>query len=267
MKNLFQLQARLDQDWKDKTILLFLDYDGTLTPIAQTPSDAVLPPENKRLLHDLARYPRCQVVVISGRAMVDLKQMVDVQGITYIANHGWEMEDPSMDLKSQLPADTVSAMEHIKNELILKLSGVKGVLIEDKGGTLSVHYRQVSLNQVPLVKKIIDHTCDPFLQINSVKILLGKKVLEIIPPIMWNKGEAALWLFKKQEIIKGRGQILPVYIGDDTTDEDAFEALKNKGITVFVGAPKFSVAEYCLAGPQEATLILKHMAGRTYEKL
>ena len=71
-----------------------------------------------------------------------------------------------------------------------------------------------------------------------------------MPPIMWNKGEAALWLFKKQEIIKGRGNILPVYIGDDTTDEDAFEALKNKGITVFVGASKFSKAQYCLAGPQ-----------------
>ena len=123
------------------------------------------------------------MVVISGRAMADLKQMVDVQGITYIANHGWEMEDPSMHFESLLPADTVSAMEHIKNELILKLSGVQGVLIEDKGVTLSVHYRLVSLNQEPLVKKIFDHVCDAFLQAKSVKILLGKKVLEIMPPI------------------------------------------------------------------------------------
>ena len=66
----------------------------------------------------------------------------------------------------------------------------------------------------------------------------GKKVLELRPPVEWDKGKAALWFLRKQEILMGKGNVLPVYIGDDSTDEDAFEALKNKGITVFVGTPK-----------------------------
>ncbi len=259
MKGFSQLQERFYREARDKTILLFLDYDGTLAPIAQTPRDALLPTENKRLLRGLAGNPRCQLVIISGRAMEDLKRMVGVPGITYIANHGWDMEGPLMYFKSLVPTDTVPVMKHIKNELTLTLSVIKGVLIEDKEVSLSVHYRRVALRQVPLVRKIIDQTCDIFLQLNKIRVLAGKKVLEILPPIKWNKGEAALWLLNKQEMMKGYDNVLAVYIGDDTTDEDAFKALKNKGITVFVGASKLSAAEYRLAGLREVTKLLKYI--------
>jgi trehalose-phosphatase len=119
-----------------------------------------------------------------------------------------------------------------------------------------------------LVKRIFEYVCMPYRRKNEIKIHAGKKVLELRPPGEWDKGKAALWLLRKHEILHGKGNVLPVYIGDDSTDEDAFEALKNKGITVLVGSPrKFSTAQYYLAQPQEVTEILKLMVDSAHEKL
>ena len=90
MKNLLEFWDNIAQVWADKKIILFLDYDGTLTPIAANPSQAVLSQENKELLSRLVKIPVFQVVIISGRALADIKQMVGIDGIVYIGNHGWE---------------------------------------------------------------------------------------------------------------------------------------------------------------------------------
>ena len=135
--------------------------------------------------------------------------------------------------------DVSSMMQRIKYELIAQLSEIQGAFVEDKGVTLSVHYRMVARDKEFLVRRIFDHICMPYRRQNMVKIHAGKKVLELRPPVEWDKGKAALWLLRKQEILHGKGNVLPVYIGDDSTDEDAFIALKNKGITVFVGRQDF----------------------------
>lgn len=259
MKNLLESWDKIAQAWGHKKVILFLDYDGTLAPIAQNPSQAVLSQENKELVEHLVKIPAFQVVIISGRALVDVKQMVGVKGIIYIGNHGWEIEGSSMHFESLIPVQVSSIMEKIKYELITRLSDIQGAFVEDKGVTLSVHYRLVAQDKEFLVRRIFDHICVPYRRQNEIKINKGKKVLEIRPPVEWDKGKAALWLLRKGEILYGKGNILPVYIGDDSTDEDAFTALKNKGITVFVGTPSFSAAQYCLAGPQEVTELLKHM--------
>lgn len=257
----------MSQAWGDKNIILFLDYDGTLTPIAQSPSQAVLSQENKELIKCLVKTSVIQVVVISGRSLADVKEMVGIEGILYVGNHGWEIEGPAMNFESLIPVHVSSMMKKIKYELIAQLSDIQGVFVEDKGVTLSVHYRLASEDKGFLVKRIFDHVCMPFRRQNMVKVHAGKKVLELRPPVEWDKGKAAMWLLRKQEILKGRGKVLPVYIGDDSTDEDAFEALKNKGITVFVGKAKFSSAQYCLAGPQEVTVFLRHILDSACEKL
>ena len=95
----------------------------------------------------------------------------------------------------------------------------------------------------------------------------GKKVLEIRPPLAWDKGKAALWLLRKQELAYGRGNVVPVYIGDDSTDEDAFEALKGRGVTVFVGPPRLSAAQYYLKQTQEVTELMKRITEGVHEKL
>jgi trehalose-phosphatase len=261
MKNLLQSFETLPQGWREKNIMLFLDYDGTLSPIADTPDKAVLPPENKELLKMFAGMPQCQIVIISGRALVDIERIVGVEGIDYIGNHGWEIDGPHIRFESLVPPQIMAALEQISNELATKLSGIQGVLIEDKGITLSVHYRLVSEDQVPLVRQIFDRVCVPYSRQNKVKIHQGKKVLEIRPAIEWDKGKAALWFLKKQLLVWGNGNVLPFYVGDDITDEEAFRAIKDKGVTVFVGAMGGSShAEYYLESPQDVTQFLKQLA-------
>ncbi len=259
MKNLLEFWDKIAQAWADKKIILFLDYDGTLTPIAQSPWQAVLSRENKELIEHLVKSSVFQVVIISGRTLVDVKQMVGLEGVIYIGNHGWEIEGSSMHFESLVPVQVSSIMEKIKYELITQLSDVPGAFVEDKGVTLSVHYRLVARDKEFLVRRIFEHICMPYCRQNEIKVHAGKKVLEIRPPVEWDKGKAALWLLRKQEILHGKGNVLPVYFGDDSTDEDAFRALRNKGITVFVGTSRFSAAQYYLPGPQEVTELLKHM--------
>jgi len=267
MKNLLEYCDQIVQAWANKNIILFLDYDGTLTAIAPSPSEAVLSEENKELIEQLAKIPLFQVVIISGRSLQDIKQMVGIDGVIYIGNHGWEIDGSSMHFESLIPVQFSSMLSRIKYELITQLADIPGAFVEDKGMTLSVHYRMVGKNKEALVRRIFDYICLPYSKQNMIKVYEGKKVLELRPPVEWDKGKAALWLLRKQEILKGKSKVLPIYLGDDTTDEDAFRALKNKGITVFVGKPKNSTAQYFLAGPQEVTDFLKYMSYGAYEKL
>ena len=131
MRNLLQYWDKLTQAWHDKKIILFLDYDGTLTPIAQSPSQAVLSQENKKLIERLVKTPRFQVVIISGRTLLDIKQMAAIEGAVYIGNHGWEIEGSSMHFENLIPLPISSIMEKIKYELITQLSDIQGAFVED----------------------------------------------------------------------------------------------------------------------------------------
>ena len=104
---------------------------------------------------------------------------------------------------------------------------------------------------------IFNEITDPYIVRSKIKINSGKKVYEIRPPIMWDKGKVALWLLARQQFLLERNKILPVYIGDDVTDEDAFKALKKKGLTIFVGERASSEAEYYLKTTEEVAEFLR----------
>jgi trehalose-phosphatase len=260
LKDLLESWDTFIHEISGKELLLFLDYDGTLSPIAPTPAEATLPDENKDLLARLVKMPFFQTVIISGRPLHDLKNIVGLKGPVYIGNHGWEIEDASMHLESLIPTEVTSVMKKIKYELITQLSDIPGAFVEDKGVTLSVHYRLSPLDKEPLIRRIFDYICMPYRRQNMVKVYAGKKVLELRPPLAWDKGKAALWLLRKHAILRGSGRVWPVYIGDDVADEDAFEALKARGTTVWVGDPKiFSAAKYFLTGTREVTEVLRRI--------
>jgi trehalose 6-phosphate phosphatase len=268
LKDFSQLWNNLFHNHLKKTILLFLDYDGTLAPIAPTPEEAILPRENKLLLERLVKIPSFQLVVISGRALSDVKHMVGVKGIVYSGNHGWEIEGVDIHFESLLSPEISALMESIKYELAARLSDIQGAFIEDKGVTLSVHYRQVPQDKELLVKRLSHQTWQNYERQNRIRISPGKKVLEVRPPVDWDKGKAALWILRKQEILRGKGQVLPIYIGDDVSDEEAFKALRAQGITILVSEEeRSSAAEYRIKGPSQVTEILKHMVEMEYEKL
>jgi len=257
MEYLFSRLKKLKELLSHKFILLLLDYDGTLVKIMETPGKAVIPKETKELLQKLSRSFYCKLGIISGRSLQDIKKMIGIKNIIYSGNHGLELEGPKIKSQTQVSLEMKAVIKNIVKELQEKLSGIKGVLIEDKGFTLSIHYRRVGEKDLPVFEKIIQEVVRPYAIRDKIKVDSGKKVYEIKLPLQWDKGKIALWLMARQQFAAGEEQVLPVYIGDDATDEDAFRALKSKGITVFVGEPQDSQADYYLKDPEEVTKLLR----------
>ncbi|MDD5737090.1 MAG: trehalose-phosphatase [Candidatus Omnitrophica bacterium] len=239
-------------------VYLFLDYDGTIVPIADTPAKAVIPKRTKELLRRLALAGGFKLAVISGRSLKDVKKMVGVRGIVYSGNHGIEVSGPGIRPRSFAPAGFRGLIKRIAGDLRKRMAGVNGVVLEDKGYSLSVHYRLVSRKDIPRVRKAFRAATARYIAGGKARAGAGKMVLEIKPPVDWDKGKLVMWLLARQRPSAGRGRpVLPVYIGDDITDEDAFAALGNKGITVFVGKPGRTKAAYFLKDHREVIRFLR----------
>jgi len=259
MEYLFSHWDKLKNRLSDKSILLFLDYDGTLTPIAETPGMAVISQEAKDLLNKLSKKSHCSVAIISGRSLSDIKGFVWLKDIIYAGNHGLEIEGPKIKFESQVSPRLKSVIRQIYEDAVSKLSKIKGVLIEDKGLTISVHYRLVDEKNIQEFLSIFNEIAGPYIVRDKIKINSGKKVYEIKPPVMWDKGKVVLWLLARQQFLSGENKIFPIYIGDDITDNDAFKVLKNKGLTIFVGESNVSDASYYLKDTEEATECLSRI--------
>lgn len=256
MDYLFDGWNKIEKFLVNKHIFLFLDYDGTLTPIAETPKKAVISREAKGLLNKLSKNSHCTVAIISGRSLGDIKTVVGLKNIIYVGNHGLEIEGPKIKFESEIMPRLKAVIRHIYNDLVINLSGIKGVLIEDKRLTISVHYRLMDKKNMPFLRSVLAKVTEPYLVRNKVKINLGKKVYEIRPPTIWDKGKIVLWLLARQQFVSEDKNVLPIYFGDDMTDEDAFRALKRKGLTIIVGEQKSSSAEYYLKDAEEVTRFL-----------
>jgi trehalose 6-phosphate phosphatase len=200
------------------------------------------------------------VAVVSGRALADIRHHVALKELIYVGNHGFEIDGPDIHFESICSPEINSLLDRVKAELTAAFSKIEGVLIEDKGLTISLHYRLVSVENIPLVQKTFETVCKVYEQQKQIVVFTGKKVIEIRPPILWNKGTAVMWLLKKYKIALGKNSPC-VYVGDDTTDEDAFESLKDIGVTVVVGGdPSIqSKAGYFVNNTQEVTAFLKDM--------
>lgn len=246
---------------KNMLLFIFLDFDGTLAPIADTPAKAAMPEGTRNILKSLSKKSSCKIAIISGRALEDIKRkFTGLKGIIYSGNHGLEIDGPKITFSPLVSRRYKMAIKVIKETLQRKLHLVKGVILEDKVISLGLHYRLVDDKQVSLVKTIFHETVIRYLAGSRIRIREGKKVLEVRPPLEWDKGKVVLWLLSRQEFAKHGKEVLPVYIGDDLTDEDAFKALKRRGITIFVGNPdKPSNAKYYLKDTFEVTRLLENI--------
>lgn len=241
-------------------VLLFADFDGTLTPIVGKPSEARLSAGMKAKLADLARRPRVTVGVISGRPLAELRPMVDIKGIYYAGNHGLEIAGPGLAWVSPEAEKARAMMNGLAQDLAEALATTAGVIIEDKGLGLSVHYRLVPPDEQPNVIDTFHHVVDSLAAAGKIKITSGKKVLEVRPPIDWDKGRAIEAI--RSEIMKALKlqQVMTVYLGDDLTDEDAFRSLRPpEGWSIYVGGNNpASAAGYYL----DTTADVEEMFGR-----
>jgi trehalose-phosphatase len=247
MKHLFKDWEYVQDKIRQAQILfLFLDYDGTLTPIVSRPELALCPPEVKRHLEELRDLPWVYLAIISGRSLEDLRQKVGVPGIIYVGNHGLEIENPSGSHKKSLSSTRTREFRKITQNLQNSMKEIPGILFEEKGPILSVHYRNVPQKCLALIPQVLEEELQ--LWKDRWKMASGKMVLEIRPNVDFHKGKAV------REILKTFPSLglLPLYLGDDRTDEDAFRALKGQGISVFIGPGKLpSKADFFLRNPGE----------------
>lgn len=267
MKYLFNEWNKVEGRIKDKYLFIFLDFDGTLVPIVDTPDKAMLPNKIKILLKKIVDNPMLKLALISGRAIKDIKNKIGLESIIFSGNHGLEIEGPKINFKPMVSQRYKVIMERIKNELEQRIHLINGAFIEDKGLSLSLHYRLVSKGQIPLLKTIFHEAIIAYLIKNKIRIKPGKMVLEVRPPVEWDKGKVVLWLLSRQIFALNKDNILPIYIGDDLTDEDAFKVLRRKGLTVLVGQPGNSNADYYLKNTEEVAEFLRLISDLKYNSL
>lgn len=241
------LQAR-------RELLMLLDYDGTLTPIVERPELAVLAPGTRAILRDLASI--MPVAVVSGRDLGMLRDLVDVPGLVYVGDHGFDMTDLAGE-NHHLEAvrDYLPVLDAVEQYLREGLAGVAGALLERKRSSIAVHFRLVAEADVPQVRARVQEVLSAHSQL---KVTPGKKVVEIQPGLDWDKGKAVEWLLPQ---LDASGRRHPIYIGDDMTDENAFRVVCRRGTGILVREDDHpTTAHYALEDSEEVRLFLQRLA-------
>lgn len=227
----------LDDFLKTYRLALFLDYDGTLCPLQDHPDQARLTPRMRRALAACVAQEEIDVAIVSGRSLGDIRSLVDQEDLTYAGNHGLEIVGP--DIPRFVHEDLIH-YGHRAKELAeaLQRFGVEGAWVENKGPTLTYHYRAVPENRR---EKLIE----------EVRAVVGEHgyqareahcAVEARPPIGWDKGRALLHILRARYGPTWSEEVRVIYVGDDYTDEDAFRFLAGLAVTFRVGSADTSTA-------------------------
>ena len=230
-------------------LLLMLDFDGTLAPIVPRPSDARIPDAALSTLRKLQASPGVTLAIISGRGARDVRALAGLADAHYFGSHGRERIRPGHTEVESDPAG-VSQIRACCRRLAEELGHIEGFQVEDKGAAAAAHFRNVDARHWQRVERAVRQAA----AIGSLDVSQGKRVFDITPNDGVDKGTAALELL-------GELGGLPIYFGDDTTDETAFAALPDEAITVYVGPEAGdSGARYRVGGPEEVGRALARLA-------
>jgi len=244
-----------------RTLALFLDYDGTLVPLAGRPEEARLTDAARQVLLQAARTPNVDTVIVSGRALDDLKRMVDVPGLTYVGNHGFEIDGPGIAFRHEQAERWVKTLEAAA--AALAAAEVPGALVERKGLTVAFHVRGVAAAD----REEAARAAEAVLRRHKLRVTMGKLVVEGRPPVDWHKGRAVLHVLVHRHGADWPTRVRALYIGDDVTDEDAFRSLRGIGRSIRVAStPPATVtaADFRLPDPDAAVELLRWMASGAF---
>ena len=241
---------------------LFVDIDGTIAPIVPTPEQATVSPAVRRALAALSGG--LSVVVLTGRDTASARRVVGVEAIAYAGNHGMEWWEDGTATVDPLAEPYVGRIHRIAVHLGSALAGEPGVLLEDKGPSLAIHYR-LAADPAAVRERVLAVLGGPD-GAGDLPVREGKMLIEVLPPVAVNKGTAIARTLERRRLAS------VLVLGDDTTDVDAFEAVRELraagavealAVAVSEDAPErlLAAADYRLADPAAVETLLTWLVG------
>ncbi|ASL15166.1 trehalose-6-phosphate phosphatase OtsB1 [Mycobacterium intracellulare subsp. chimaera] len=238
---------------------VFLDFDGTLSDIVDHPESATLVDGAADALRALAT--QCPVAVISGRDLSDVRERVNVERVWYAGSHGFDLLEPNGTRHENASAAVIDALGLAATRLAGMFKGVSGIELEHKRFAVAIHYR----NADPQAEARVVATVRQYGRSEGFRASLGRKVIELRPNVAWNKGTTLDWLLAHiDDRVGGSPAVLPIYIGDDLTDEDAFDAVQFDGVAIVVrhaeDGDRPSAARFSLESPSAVCGFIRRLA-------
>jgi trehalose 6-phosphate phosphatase len=230
---------------------VFFDFDGTLSDIVENPDSARLVAGAADALTALAA--QCPVAILSGRDLADVRQRIGLPGIWYAGSHGFELTGPDgAHHENAEAAASIAVLERAAVELTDQLAGIAGVVVERKRFGVAVHYRNAARDRVgeatAAVRSVGRRT--------ALRVTTGREVIELRPDVDWDKGKTLRWVLDHIRDDEQPGPLLPIYLGDDITDEDAFDAIHDDGVAILVrhsdDGDRATAASYALDSSERA---------------
>lgn len=233
-------------------LLVACDFDGTLAPLAPRPEDVRLPDETCAILRHLTTEAGVHLAIISGRALADVQGRVPVPVDCFAGTHGLELAGHGLDGDRAQAATLQPRLALIATALERRLGGIPGLLVENKRLALAVHYRRVDPADWERIARTVAEVAASD---DAFRLQPGHRVVEILPDLAWDKGEALKQIAGRLGIPRSA----VVYLGDDTTDEAAFRAIPN-GTSVSVGSSRPSTAHWMARCPDDVRRLLAWVA-------
>jgi trehalose 6-phosphate phosphatase len=237
---------------------VFFDFDGTLSDIVDDPDAAQLTAGAAEALTLLTA--QCPVAVLSGRDLADVRQRIGLPGIWYAGSHGFELTGPDgKHHQNDEAAATIPVLQRAGAELREQLGHIVGVVVEHKRFGVAVHYRNAARNRVGEVLAAVRAAG----QHSALRVTTGREVIELRPNVDWDKGKTLRWVLGHIHDA-APGQLLPIYLGDDITDEDAFDEVRDDGIAIVVrhdeDGDRPTAAQYGLDNPRRVVEFTRLLA-------
>jgi trehalose 6-phosphate phosphatase len=241
-------------------LAVFFDFDGTLSDIVNDPDSARLSDGAADALTSLTS--QCPVAILSGRDLADVRQRIGLPGIWYAGSHGFELTGPDgAHHQNAEAAASIPVLEHAAAELAGQLGDIPGVVVEHKRFGVAVHYRNAARDRVDEVAAAVRSAG----QRTALRVTTGREVIELRPNVDWDKGKTLRWVLDHIRDT-GSGALLPIYLGDDITDEDAFDAVHDDGIAIVVrhsdDGDRATAAQYALDNPDRVRDFTERLARR-----
>jgi trehalose 6-phosphate phosphatase len=245
---------------------VFFDFDGTLSDIVDDPDSARPAAGAAEALQKLAA--RCPVAVLSGRDLADVTERVGLPGIWYAGSHGFELTAPDgTHHQNDAAAAAIPVLEQVAAQLRDQLGSIPGVVVEHKRFGVAVHYRNAARDRVGEVAAAVRAAG----QHHALRVTTGREVIELRPDIDWDKGKTLRWVIdhlhgagSQAGYKAGSAPLLPIYLGDDITDEDAFDAVRHDGVPIVVrhtdDGDRATAALFALDSPARVTEFTDRLA-------